>query len=172
MDLLAIYVEDHLALSLGGILLARRAAGENRNHEVGRALAALVPELEEDRRILSEVARALGGSRSILKETAVALGEIAGRFKPNGRLLSYSPLSRVWELEGLAGGSESRRLLWRLLARAGKRDRRLARFQLEGREERARAHREAFERLRERAAREAFLAPGTARVERPADAVR
>jgi hypothetical protein len=159
MELLAIYLEDHLALSLGGIRLARRTVGENRDHEVGRAVAALIPELEEDRAVLRQVAGVLGASRSVVKEAVVALGELAGRFKPNGRLLSYSPLSRVWELEGLAAGSESRRLLWRLLARASKGDRRLARFDLEGLEERARGHRDVLERLRDRAVREAFFTP-------------
>src|SRR5512138_2602242 len=112
MDLLPIYVEDHLALSLAGVRLARRVAAANRGNELGRALSAVAAELDEERRVLKDVARALGCGPSLLKETAAVLGELAGRLKPNGRILSYSALSRVWELEVLAAGSDSRRLLW------------------------------------------------------------
>jgi SAM-dependent methyltransferase len=157
-DLLAIYVEDHLALSLGGIRLARRAAAENRGNDYGAFLAALVPQLEEDRATLRDVGRVLGRGASVLKDAAAALGELAGRLKPNGRLLSYSPLSRVWELEALLAGTESRRLLWRRIAEVARRDPRLRAFDLERPEERARAHREGLERVHRRAAREAFVA--------------
>ena len=74
MDLLPIYVEDHLALSLAGVRLARRAAAENQGTEIGRALSTLAGELEEDRQVLKDVARALGRRSSFLKETAAVLG--------------------------------------------------------------------------------------------------
>lgn len=162
VDLIAIYVEDHLALSLGGIRLAQRARDENRGTELGEFLAKLVPELEEDRAVLMDVSRVLGIGPSRLKEAAVFMGELAGRLKPNGRFLRYSDLSRVWELEALTAGSDSRRGAWKVLAKAARKDARLAGFAFEALEERARAHREALERHRVRAAAEAF-AP------RPAD---
>ncbi|WP_242346620.1 hypothetical protein [Anaeromyxobacter terrae] len=156
MDLIACYVEDHLALSLGGVRLARRALGENRGSSYAGLLERLLPELQEERELLRDVLRALGGSPSGLKEAAVMLGELAGRLKPNGRLLSYSPLSRVWELEALTAGSESRRGLWNALARAQRRDARLEGFDLEALEARARRQRDELERWRLRAADEAF----------------
>ncbi|WP_049768490.1 hypothetical protein [Anaeromyxobacter sp. Fw109-5] len=160
MDLIALYVEDHLALSLGGIRLARRSLGENRGTPFAAPLERLIPDLEEDRDVLKDLLRALGGSRSALKEAAVVLGEYAGRLKPNGRLLSYSPLSRVWELEGLLAGSESRRGMWNALARVQRQDRRLEGFDFAALEARARRHLDELERWRLRAAEEAFgLAP-------------
>jgi hypothetical protein len=156
VDLIAIYVEDHLALSLGGIRLARRCRGQNPGGELGAFLDRLIPELEEDRTVLKDVVRALGGSRSAVKEMAVAAGEWAGRLKLNGRLFSYSDLSRVWELEGLTAGTESRRGMWKVLARIAKKDARLAGFELERLEERARTQRESLERFRVRAAELAF----------------
>ncbi len=164
MDLIALYVEDHLALSLGGLRLARRALVENRGTPYAALLERLVPDLEEDRDTLKDVAAALGRSRSALKEAAVVLGELVGRLKPNGRILSYSPLSRVWELEGLMAGTESRRGLWNALARAQKGDPRLRGFDFEALEARARHHREELERFRLRAADEAF---GTASRRKP-----
>lgn len=168
MDLLAIYVEDHLALSLAGIRLARRCLRENRRTPLEPFLARLVPELEEDRAILRDVARSLGTGPSAVKELAAAAGEWAGRLKPNGRILGYSALSRVWELEALMAGSESRRALWSLLRRharaAGPLHADLARL-----EERAQAHREELDRLRLGAARAAFRAPQRA-ARQPAEA--
>jgi hypothetical protein len=163
VDLLAIYVEDHLALSLGGVRLARRALSENQGTPYAEFLDRLLPELEEDRAILLDVARALGGARSALKEAAVVLGEYVGRLKLNGRLFAYSDLSRVWELEGLMAGTESRRGLLQVLARAKRKDGRLQGFDFEGLEERARHHREELERWRVRAADTAFGTAGARR---------
>jgi hypothetical protein len=157
MQLLAIYVQDHLALSLAGIRLARRCLAENGGTPLGTFLARLVPELEDDREALKEVARAIGTGPSALKEAAAALGELVGRLKPNGRVVGYSDLSRVWELEALMAGSDARRGLWRLLARAARRTAALRGFDFARHEERARAHHEELERRRVRAAEEAFL---------------
>lgn len=173
MDLLAIYVEDHLALSLGGVRLAKRALSENRGTPLAEFLGRFVQDIEEDRETLKDLARALGGARSTLKEAAVVVGEYAGRLKLNGRLFGYSALSRVWELEGLMAGTESRRGLWKLLVKAQKKDPRLAGFDFERFEERARRHREELERWRVRCAEEAFGAKArkaTAKTGAPAPA--
>jgi hypothetical protein len=154
MDLLPIYVEDHLALSTAGIRLARRCLGENPDGALGRTLARFVAEVEEERAVLLDVARALGTRPSPVKEAAAAAGEWLGRLKPNGRVLGYSELSRVWELEALMAGAESRRGLWSLLGRAARRDPRLRGFDLAPLEERARGHRDELERQRLRAAGE------------------
>ena len=171
MDLLPIYVEDHLALSLAGIRLARRCLGENRGSAVGRYLERLVPELEEDRAVLAQAARALGGGPSLVKDAAAALGEWFGRLKPNGRVVGYSELSRLWELEALAAGTDARHALWKVLGRAARRDPRLRAFDFERLEERATRHRAELERHRVRAADVAFAAsPRRAGVGAPAHA--
>ncbi len=54
-------------------------------------------------------------SPSRVKLAAVRLGERLGRLKLNGRLLRYSPLSRVVELEGLYLVSHMRLMLWQAL---------------------------------------------------------
>jgi hypothetical protein len=165
MDLLPIYVEDHLALSLAGIRLARRCRDENRGSALGRYLERLVPELEEDRAVLAHAARALGSGPSLVKDAAAALGEWLGRLKPNGRIVGYSELSRLWELEALAAGTASRHALWKVLGRAARRDARVRGFDFERLEERALRHRAELERHRVRAADVAFAAarPGAAR---------
>jgi hypothetical protein len=160
--LLRIYVEDHVALSLGGLRLARRCSAENGEGELGRFLAKLVEELAEDRQTLLDLAALLELRPSVVKQAALAAGELAGRLKANGRLLGYSDLSRLWELEALLAGSRSRYGMWRLLERVGRRDPRFAGLPLERLRDRAEGHVETLERFRMRAGEQAFL--GGARI--------
>ena len=114
--LLGTYLNDHLAGSMVGVELARRARGSNEGTPLGRYLAELAGEIEEDRDSLKAVMARLDVSQDRLKVGAGWLGEKAGRLKPNNRLFGYSPLSRVIELEGLSLGVEGKRGLWRVLS--------------------------------------------------------
>jgi hypothetical protein len=156
MDLLAIYLQDHLALSLGGIRLARRCRRENGAPPLAPFLDRLLAELEDDRRVLREVAAAVGSGPSPLKEAGAVMGEWAGRLKLNGSFTRYSELSRVWELEALLAGSTARLALWRMLRRVARRTPELQPFDLAPLEARARDQVNALERERERAADAAF----------------
>jgi hypothetical protein len=113
--LLATYLNDHLAGSTVGVELARRARGSNRGGELGGFLAELTAEIEDDRETLEEVMRAVDVGRDRVKVVGAWAGEKVGRLKLNGRLLGYSPLSRLVELEGLRLGVEGKACLWRLL---------------------------------------------------------
>jgi hypothetical protein len=115
-ELLAIYLNDHLAGSTGGVELARRARGSNEGTEFGPPLAALCAEIEADRESLEAVMGELGVDRSRLKPALGWIGEKLARAKPNGQLRGYSPLSRVIELEGLVLGITGKLRLWHLLA--------------------------------------------------------
>lgn len=115
--LLAIYLNDHLAAATGGRELARRASGSNRGSSCGSFLERLAAEIDEDRRSLLAVMRALDAGVDHLKVVGGWSAEKLGRLKLNGRLLGYSPLSRVVELEALALGINGKLGLWRTLAR-------------------------------------------------------
>lgn len=115
MSLLAIYLNDHLAAATGARELARRAAGSNRGSDYGSFLEQLAVDLEEDRQSLMAVMRALEVGVDRLKVLGGWGAEKLGRLKLNGRLLSYSPLSRVVELEVLALGISGKLALWRAL---------------------------------------------------------
>jgi hypothetical protein len=156
VKLLGIYLNDHLAGSATGLELARRAARENRGTELGEFLSTLIKELEEDRVVLQQVQRALNVPRDHLKQSTAWLVEKLGRLKLNGRLGGYSPLSRVLELEGLFLGSQGRRLLWRMLKRLARMDRRLAGFDFEALIARTEQHLRGLERWRLLAADTAF----------------
>lgn len=114
--LLAIYLNDHHAASVGGLELARRSRSSNTEPPLSVDLDRLIAELVEDRRTLEEVMGLLQAPRSGWKSTAAFLAEKAGRAKLNGQLTGYSPLSRVIELEGLAVAVASKRNLWQGLA--------------------------------------------------------
>ena len=152
--LLAIYLNDHLAGSTGGLELAKRALGSNRDTQFEPALERLAREIDEDRERLREIMAALGVGEDRVKRLGAFVFEKVGRLKLNGSWFSYSPLSRLVELEGLALGVTGKLALWRALQQVG--DRRLGYFDLPGLEQRARDQQELIEAQRREAARIAF----------------
>jgi hypothetical protein len=115
MALLAIYLNDHLAGATAARELARRSAASNRRSSYGAFLTQLAEEIEEDRRSLMAIMRSLEIRIDVLKTLGGWGAEKFGRLKLNGRLLGYSPLSRVVELEALALGVHGKLALWRSL---------------------------------------------------------
>jgi len=116
--LLRIYLADHHAGSVAGLELARRAARSNRGSPTGAVLAEVAAEIAQDRRTLERLMQTLGVSPSRAKVGLARIAELAGRLKPNGRLLRYSPLSRVAELETLSLGILGKQKLWEACAAA------------------------------------------------------
>jgi hypothetical protein len=112
---LAIYLNDHLAGSMTGIELARRAAGQYEGTELGAFFTELVAEIEQDRDALKAIMTANGVEPQRLKLAAAWAAEKAGRLKFNGALLRRSPLTPFVELEMLALGIQGKLKLWRAL---------------------------------------------------------
>jgi hypothetical protein len=113
---LAIYLNDHLAGATLGVELARRLRSSNRGDpEFGEPLARICAEIEEDRDTLVRLMEKLGVKRSPLKPALARAGERLGRLKLNGQLRGYSPLSRVLELEGMAGLIGAKIQIWNAL---------------------------------------------------------
>lgn len=157
VTLLATYLQDHFGASTGGVELARRAAGANRDHPVfGAPLERLAAEIAQDRETLRRIMRALDVDTDRLKTAAGWAGEKLGRLKPNGRLLSYSPLSRVVELEVLSIAVTGKLGLWRTLRELAGADPRLDGPALDGLIARAEAQQETLQELRRDAAAIAF----------------
>jgi hypothetical protein len=145
MRRLDIYLNDHLAGSMVGVELSRRAARENRGTPAGDLLESLHREIAEDRRTLRAVMGALAVDASPFKPALAWAAEKAGRFKLNGRLRGYSPLSLLVELEGLEAGIVGKRSLWQALERAHGADPRLTAFDFDALATRAESQ---LERLR------------------------
>ena len=156
--LLRIYLQDHLAGSTAGVELARRTRGANEGTEYGPPLAKIADEIEADRRQLEGIIDDLGFGGDRLKNIAAWGLEKAGRLKLNGQLSGYSPLSRVVELEGLLSGITGKRALWVALLEVAPSEPRLDAELLGRLRDRAEEQRATVEELREKAAREAFVA--------------
>ena len=115
-ELLAIYLNDHLAGSTAGVELARRLQESNEDdREFGPTLAEICAEIDADRETLKAVMDRLEVDQGKLKPLLAVLGERLGRLKLNGLLRGYSPLSRLDELELLQVGVAGKRRLWRAL---------------------------------------------------------
>ncbi len=112
---LSIYLNDHLAAFAALRDVAARARRSNEGSPLGDYLAEVEAELEESRATLARVMTDLGVRRDPFKRAAAWAAEKIGRLKLNGHLVSYSPLSRVLELEGLVAGAELEARTWAAL---------------------------------------------------------
>lgn len=154
---LAIYLGDHFAGATAGLELARRVRSSNRdNVDFGPPLAGLCEEIEADRETLRQLMEQLEIDPGRLKPAAGWLAEKLGRFKFNGQLRGYAPLSRVVELEGLNLGIAGKTCLWRSmeLSLGGQ----WREFDFAALAERAVKQRDTVEELRRRAVVEAMPA--------------
>jgi hypothetical protein len=153
---LAIYLNDHLAAAVAGVQLARRTAASNRDTPYGEPLAQLAREIDEDRHALQDLLKRFGVRGDVIKILASVGAERLGRFKLNGELLRYSPLSRLEELELLSLGVTGKLALWRALRATAAGDPRASGSDFDRLIERATSQRRRIDRLRERAAAEAL----------------
>jgi len=109
---LRIYMNDQLAAGVLWRELARRAERNNASTEVGEALGRVARAIAEDVETFAGLMDRLALSRSRVKPAAAIAVERVGRLKLNGRLRSYSPLSRFVELDALVMGIEGKKILW------------------------------------------------------------
>jgi hypothetical protein len=154
--LLRIYLNDHLMGAVGGAELARRCLNSNRGTPLGTFLEQLLEEIVEDRETLRDLMARMEFPADRLKVTAAALAEKAARLKLNGRLIGYSDLSRLIELEALCAGVALKGRLWRALKDIAATDPRLAATDFDALIQRATAQLDGLERHRLEAARRAF----------------
>jgi hypothetical protein len=146
-SVLGIYLNDHLAGATMGVELFRRASGSAQG-SVKTELRELTTEVERDRESLLKLMGALGVPVRHYKVLGGWVLEKAARFKPNGRLLSRSPLSDLIELEGLLLGVQGKAAGFRALRRVADTDPRLEVHNLDQLIDRAERQADALEQLR------------------------
>jgi hypothetical protein len=154
--LLGIYLNDHMAGAVAGSELARRLAGAEQHEVYGPVATRLAKEIDEDRTDLLRFMTALNVPVRRYKTLFAWAASKAGTLKPNGRLLSRSPLSRVVELEALRLGVEGKAAAWRTLRIRASTDTRLDAGRLDRLIERAATQITDLETLRILAVTEAF----------------
>jgi hypothetical protein len=153
---LSIYLNDHLAAADAVLARARASVRSNRDSEVKGALEGFARDASEDREALLAVMRDLGVARNLVKEVAALAAERVGQLKLNGRVIHYSPLSRLEELELFAAGASAKASLWETLQVLSDHDPRLDSTHLARLHERARAQSQALSDLRRQQILEAF----------------
>lgn len=157
-DYLKIYLEDHYAGATAGLDLARRTASQNEGTPYGPDLARIAREIEQDRDSLHAIMAQLDVSPDRLKVAGAWAGEKAGRLKLNGHLTSYSPQSRVIEIEGLIVGVTGKRAMWVALRSIVAQEPRLDAEELDSLIGRAEVQLADLEELRLKAFSESFAA--------------
>ncbi|MFE2630337.1 hypothetical protein ACFXDP_20770 [Streptomyces sp. NPDC059374] len=150
VNLLGIYLNDHLAAATGGAERARHMARSSAGTELATALEPIAAELAEDRAALLALMGRLDVPVRPYKVYAGRLAERIGRLKGNGRIVRRSPLSSLVELEALRLEAEGRAALWQTLRDLADRDERIDPDHLDRLLERTRRQQAALEELRRR----------------------
>ncbi|MFD3851640.1 hypothetical protein ACFWVB_38070, partial [Streptomyces microflavus] len=141
----------------GGLELFRRAAQARTDGAGGTVLADLAQQVEEDRDALADIMADLGVPTSQSKAAMGWLAEKAGRLKPNGHILSRSPLSDLLETESMLLGVLGKAACWRTLRILAESDERLPTDHLDTLLERAEQQSDTLEELRSAAASRTLL---------------
>lgn len=159
-SLLALYLRDHDGASAGGVRLVERCRHSNAGTSFAAPLADLAVEITQDQAQLRGIMHDLDITPSRVKRTAAWVAANLGELVPNGRLVAYSPLSRVLELEALSSAVMAKLRLWHALGELASRDGRLEQTALEGLHERGVAQMDTLAALHAMAVDLAFTQPG------------
>ena len=159
VNMLGIYLNDHLAGATAGAELAHRMARPHGDGQGAGTLRRLAAEITQDRAALLDIMAALGIKIRRYKVAAAWIAEKAGRLKFNGRLRDRSPLSDLEELELLRLGVEGKAAGWRTLRTQADTDARLDAGRLDELISRASSQADQLEELRVRAASSVISRP-------------
>jgi hypothetical protein len=120
---LATYLNDHLAGARFAIDLLNRLAEAHAEEPLGRFVADLASQVEEDRSVLERIVQRIDGETSALKDAAGWVAEKASRLKLG---IGKGDALGVFEaLETLSLGIMGKLALWRALASIAPEDERL-----------------------------------------------
>jgi hypothetical protein len=157
-ELLGVYLNDHLAGSAAGLGLAEKLRDNNQGTELGKVMAALHHDIEQDRAVLEELMARLDMDRHSVKEAAGWMLERLSRLRLNPVLTGSADLTQLLETEALSLGLEGKRLMWAALKEAAADDERLAGTDFDRLIERAASQRNTLEPHRVAAALQSFSA--------------
>jgi len=155
-DLLATYLNDHLAGSTAALELVKHAITQNDSNEYALFLQGFLREMIEDRNILKKVIESVGATQSSLKKISAWVLEKISRLKINNTIFHYSNVSRFLELEGLLVGVSGKENLWKVLDTYFSHDLRLSEFNFNRLYQRSVQQREEIQEHALKAAKLAF----------------
>jgi len=155
-DPLDTYLNDHLAGAVFGSDLAQQLRERSEGSALGETMRSLAPQIEEDRQTLIEVMERLGITRNPVKQVTTWLAEKASRAKFGSVSASETGLGTFMALEALSLGVEGKLSLWTALREIADLYPPLAATGFDELIERARDQRQALDRERLVASREAL----------------
>lgn len=155
-EILATYLNDHLAGSVAAIELLDHVRELSKGTERERLFTALKSEVEEDQKVLKELLGGLGGIQSRVRKAAAWLAEKVGEAKLKLDDPGSGDLRLLEALETLELGIFGKLALWRALAVAADFVPQIRKLNLADLERRAKAQHDRVEFERLKVARTAF----------------
>ena len=113
--LLQTYLSDHLTGATGGRSRAQKMAEWYASSDIGPELARFAAQLDAEHDHLSDLIDRLGLTQPLPKQLLARVGELAGRLKAIGRVLTGSPMTPLLELELLRSAVNGKQGLWETL---------------------------------------------------------
>ena len=124
-DVLTGYLQNHWVGATAGVSLFQRVARTHGDPDTAAAVAELADEIAAERETLRALIRALGAEPTRIGALAAKAGAELGRLKPNGHIVTRSPLTDVLEIEALRDAVYGKRSGWQALRSAADHDPRL-----------------------------------------------
>ncbi|MFJ9391155.1 hypothetical protein ACIRON_20190 [Nocardioides sp. NPDC101246] len=125
------YLQHHWAGSSAGTAMFQRVGRSHSDPDVAARVRRLATEIREDQVSLRQIILATGAAPSRIAAATGRAVELAGRLKPNGRVVRRSPLSDLFELEALRDAVFGKRAGWQLLRAISEEDVRLDQEELD-----------------------------------------
>jgi hypothetical protein len=143
-----VYLNDHLAGATFGADLAAQIQGRTEGTPLGDVMAWIAPQIEEDRRTLTDVLELVGASKNAVKQATMWVAEKASRVKFSGKSSGEAELGTFMALESLMLGVTGKLALWKALTQVADQYEALGNLNLDRLADRARAQLEALDRER------------------------
>jgi hypothetical protein len=156
MEDLTIYLNDHLAGSVGALELLDRLIDTYQGKPLERFFRELRNEIEADQETLKELIASLGKEESAVRKAGAWIAEKFSRAKIQLSETREGEMGLFLALEGLALGIHGKRSLWRALAAASETLPRLRKLDYVALEKRAVEQYDCVEARRLEVAREVF----------------
>lgn len=113
--LLTIYLTNHLTAATGVVQRLGEMESSYRDLSIHDDIAHLARAIAGETERLRELVRELGLSPRRHHQALAKAGELVGRLKLNGRIVSRSPLTPLLEMELLRTGVTGKMSLWQVL---------------------------------------------------------
>lgn len=114
-DVLHGHMQHHWVGATGGTKLFERIARTHPDPATAAGVGRMAGVVAEEREELRQIMHSVGATPSLVGSMAARAGEMVARLKPNGHILTRSPLTDILELEALRTAVSGKRAGWQVL---------------------------------------------------------